>query len=79
MTIQLHAVGHTVTNPAEHISDGNTWNDCMHLDIAALMERDTVVTLPSWWNPKGSRLSVLIAVRRGMAIVNAHDLLARVD
>ncbi|MFL1493788.1 DUF4406 domain-containing protein [Pseudomonas antarctica] len=48
MTIQLHAVSHTVTNPAEHTSDGNTWNDCMHLDIAALMERDTVVTLPSW-------------------------------
>ncbi len=74
MTDSLRAVGHAVTNPAELNPDGGTWNDCMRRDIAALMDCDTVATLPGWENSKGARLEVLIAERLGMTVVNAHDL-----
>ncbi|WP_313629810.1 DUF4406 domain-containing protein [Pseudomonas sp.] len=74
MTASLRAVGHTVTNPAELNPDGGTWNDCMRRDIAALMDCDTVTTLPGWENSKGAGVEVLIAECLGMTVVNAHDL-----
>ena len=74
MTANLRADGHTVTNPAELNRDGGSWNDCMRRDIAALMDCDTVATLPGWEHSKGARLEVLIAERLGMTVVNAHDL-----
>ncbi|MHC8321188.1 DUF4406 domain-containing protein [Pseudomonas sp. GB2N2] len=74
MTANLRADGHTVTNPAELNPDGGSWNDCMRRDITALMNCDTVATLPGWEHSKGARLEVLIAERLGMTVVNAHDL-----
>ncbi|PQZ89468.1 MULTISPECIES: DUF4406 domain-containing protein [Pseudomonas] len=74
MTDNLRADGHTVTNPAELNPDGGTLNDCMRRDIAALMDCDTVATLPGGEYSKGARLEVLIAERSGMTVVNAHDL-----
>lgn len=77
MTTNLRAGGHTVTSPAELNPDGGTWNDCMRRDIAALMECNTVATLPGWEHSKGARLEVLIAQHLGMTVVNAHDLVKR--
>ena len=77
MTTSLRRKGHTVTNPAELNPGGGTWNDCMRRDIVALMECDTVATLPGWENSKVARLEVLIAERLGMTVVNAHDLVTR--
>lgn len=75
MTASLRAGGHTFTNPAELNPDGGAWNDCMRRDIVALMECNTVATLPGWENSKGACLEVLIVDRLGMTVVNAHDLL----
>jgi len=77
MTASLRAVGHTVTNPAEINPEGGTWTDCMRRDIAALMDCDTVATLPGWENSKGAKLEVLIAEKLGMTVVDAHDLVTR--
>ncbi|MBD8099849.1 DUF4406 domain-containing protein [Pseudomonas fluorescens] len=76
MTDSLRAGGHTVTNPGELNPDGGTWNDRMRLDIAALMECDTVATLPGWQESKGAQLEVLIAHHLGMTVVNARDLVS---
>jgi hypothetical protein len=76
MTANLRTGGHAVTNPAELNPDGGLWNDCMRRDIAALMDCDTVATLPGWEHSKGARLEVLIAERLGMTVVNAHDLVS---
>lgn len=76
MTSNLRADGHTVTNPAEINPNGGTWNDCMRRDIAALMNCDTVATLPGREHSKGARLEVLIAERLGMTVVSAHDLIS---
>ena len=48
----------------------------MRRDIAALMDCDTVVTLPDREHSKGARLEILIAERLGIVVVNTHDLLA---
>nr|WP_256261382.1 DUF4406 domain-containing protein [Pseudomonas gingeri] len=77
MTASLRAGGHTVTNPAELNPDGGTWNDCMRRDICALMDCDTVATLPGWEHSKGARLEVLIAERLGMTVVSAQDILMK--
>ncbi|PTR23700.1 MULTISPECIES: DUF4406 domain-containing protein [unclassified Pseudomonas] len=45
----------------------------MRLDIDALMDCDTVATLPGWAHSKGARLEVLIADRLGMTVVNDQD------
>ena len=76
MAASLRAGGHVVTNPAELNPDGGSWTDCMRRDIAALMECDTVATLPGWENSQGASLEVLIAERLGMTVVNAHDLVS---
>ncbi|MEN4946596.1 DUF4406 domain-containing protein [Pseudomonas proteolytica] len=49
----------------------------MRRDIAALMDCDTVATLPGWKESKGALLEVLITLHLGMRIVNAHELLTR--
>lgn len=77
MTTNLRAGGHIVTNPAEINPEGGTWTDCMRRNIVALMDCDTVATLPGWEHSKGARLEVLIAERLGMTVVNAHDLVKR--
>ena len=46
MTSQLRSADHTVTNPVEVNPDGGTWSDCMRRDIVALMDCDTMDTLP---------------------------------
>lgn len=76
MTSNLRDAGHIVTNPAEINPNGGTWNDCMRRDIAALMDCNTMATLPGWEHSKGARLEVLIADRLGMTVVNAHDLVS---
>ena len=74
MTTNLRADGHTVTNPAEINPNSDTWNDCMRRDIVALMDCDTVATLPGWAHSKGARLEVLIVERLGMTIVTSEDI-----
>jgi len=73
----LRAAGHSFINPAELNPDPGTWSECMRRDIAALMDCDTVATLPGWEHSKGARLEVLIAERLGMTVVIAHDLTFR--
>jgi hypothetical protein len=76
MTANLRAGGHVVTNPAELNPDGGSWTDCMRRDIAALMECDTVATLPGWQDSRGASLEVHIGKELGMKVVNAHDLVS---
>lgn len=72
----LRAAGHTVINPAELNPEPGTWSDCMRRDIAALMDCDTVATLPGWQDSRGASLEVHIGKELGMRVVNAHDLVS---
>ena len=62
--------------PCELNPGCGTWNDCMRRDIAALMNCDTVATLPGWEHSKDAGLEVLIAGRLSMTVVKAHDLVS---
>ena len=75
----LRAAGHSVINPAELNPDPGTWSECMRREIKALMECDTVATLPGWQDSRGARLEVHIGKELGMKVVNAHDLVIRDD
>lgn len=72
----LREAGHTVINPAELNPDPGTWSECMRRDIKALMDCDTVATLPGWQDSRGASLEVHIGKALGMRIVNAHDLVS---
>lgn len=76
MTASLRAAGHSVINPAELNPDSGTWSECMRRDITALMECDTVATLPGWQDSRGASLEVHIGKELGMKVVNAHDLVS---
>ncbi|VVQ11889.1 hypothetical protein PS922_04901 [Pseudomonas fluorescens] len=62
--------------PCELNPGCGTWNDCMRRDIAALMNCDTVATLPGSEHSKGAGLEVLIADRLSMTVVKARDLVS---
>lgn len=67
---------HTVINPAELNPDPGTWSECMRRDIKALMDCDTVATLPGWQDSRGASLEVYIGKELGMTVVNSHDLVS---
>jgi hypothetical protein len=46
----------------------------MRRDIKALMDCDTVATLPGWQDSCGASLEVHIGKALGMTVANAHDL-----
>lgn len=73
----LRAAGHSVINPAELNPDPGTWSECMRRDIKALMDCDTVATLPGWNDSRGASLEVHIGRELGMTVVNAHDLVSK--
>ncbi|CAN7249206.1 DUF4406 domain-containing protein [Pseudomonas brassicacearum] len=73
---RLRAAGHIVINPAELNPDPGTWSECMRRDIKALMDCDTVATLPGWQDSRGASLEVHFGKALGMRVVNAHDLVS---
>ena len=76
VTSALRNAGHIVINPAELNPDPGTWSECMRRDIKALMDCDTVATLPGWQDSRGASLEVHIGKALGMRVVNAHDLVS---
>lgn len=73
---RLRALGYTVVNPAEINPDSSmSWHDCMRADIRALMDCDTVATLPGWLESSGAHLEVHIGHRVGMCIVEAASII----
>ena len=73
---RLRALGYTVINPAEINPESTmSWHDCIRADIRALMDCDTVATLPGWLNSAGAHLEVHIAHRVGMRIVEVASII----
>ena len=62
-TAALRGFGYEVVNPAElcaHLEDP-TWQECMRIDLTALLGCDAVATLAGWENSRGARLECQIA------------------
>jgi hypothetical protein len=66
----LRAKGYDVVNPAELNPDpGATWEQCMRVDIAALMTCDAIALLPSWSDSRGAKLEKHVADALGMRAI----------
>lgn len=63
----LRASGYEVVNPAELNPDPNaSWEQCMRVDIAALMSCTAIAMLPGWEHSRGAKLERQIADALGM-------------
>jgi hypothetical protein len=66
---QLRNLGYTVISPHElNPQTGSTYEDCMRLDIAALVFCDAIALLPGHENSRGARLEKAIGEALGMKI-----------
>lgn len=74
---RLRSAGFVVVNPAELNPDaeakGLTWNQCMRVDIRALMECEYVFMLPGWRASRGANLEHHIAQSLGMGLLGAKE------
>jgi hypothetical protein len=64
---RLRAQGYDVVNPAELNPDPNaTWEQCMRVDLAALVTCDEIHMLPQWQDSRGAKLELHVATALGM-------------
>lgn len=67
---RLRAMGYTVINPAEIVTDQTAeWIDCMLADIPQLIGCDGIALLPGWETSKGARIEHCIAQSLGKLVV----------
>lgn len=77
VALALRMAGFDVVNPAElHQKESPSWADCMRVDIAALVECESIVMLPGWQQSRGARLELHIARELGLRVYGLHTLLA---
>lgn len=77
VALALRMSGFDVVNPAElPMKKDPSWADCMRVDIAALVECDSIVMLPGWQQSRGARLELHIARELGLRVYGMHTLLA---
>lgn len=64
---RLRGLGYDVVNPAElNPNHGASWEDCMRVDIPALLTCGTIALLPGWVDSRGASLEAYIAEKLGM-------------
>jgi hypothetical protein len=65
----LKQKGYQVENPVKYASPSMTWEECMKIDIAILVNCDAIALLPYWINSRGARLECKIAKSLGLKII----------
>lgn len=74
---RLRQLGYEVVNPAELNPDhGKSWEDCMRVDIPALLTFGTIALLPGWVDSRGASLEAYIAEKLGMGFMPSGITLA---
>jgi hypothetical protein len=66
----LRAWGHDVVSPAEIVpaEAGATWEDCLRLDLAALVTCEAIALLRGWPQSPGARLELTEALALGLRV-----------
>lgn len=69
----LRAQGHRVFSPAEMNDDHLTYEECMYVDVNAVVNKcKWVVVLPSWRYSVGTNVEVFVANSCGVPVMEAH-------
>lgn len=71
---RLRKLGYDVVNPAELCSSSATWEECMKLDLTALLTCDILALLEGWQESRGAHLEMNVAHRVKIKIVLIADL-----
>lgn len=72
--LRLEGMGYDVVNPVDLCVNPTSWEQCMRIDLAALLTCDMIALLPGWQKSRGAHLEVNIAHQVGIEIVSAKDL-----
>ena len=80
VTFLLRQMGHTVVSPVElntkyGVFPCREWAPAMKVDIAALMECDTIVLLDGWENSRGATMEHSLALQVGITILTTRNFL----
>lgn len=73
---RLRDLGYEVTNPADinPEPDNASWHECLRNDLAALLGCDAVALLDGWENSMGAKFEVDVALRLGMEVIAAKEI-----
>lgn len=66
---KLRADGFDVVNPAE-LPEGNTWEDCLRIDLREMCTCSAIALMPGWEGSKGANLELHVAHRLGMEVMH---------
>jgi hypothetical protein len=64
----IRALGYEPVNPhkLDHSGHGKTWEEYMHVDLAALKECDAIYVLDDWKDSPGAKVEVRMALQDGL-------------
>lgn len=72
--LRLEGMGYDVVNSVDLCVNSTSREECMRIDLAALLTCDMIALLPGWQKSMGARLEVNLAHQVGIEIVSAKDL-----
>ena len=73
---RLRAAGYNVVNPAEkYLPTSAHWSEHLRADIKAMMDCDSVATLPGWAASKGAKLELSVARPLGFTVLSVEQWL----
>ncbi|MEW6166032.1 MAG: dATP/dGTP pyrophosphohydrolase domain-containing protein [Pseudomonadota bacterium] len=72
---RLRSLGYDVVNPAELNPDFETpYDECLRVDLKALLDCDTIAMLDGWMDSNGAHLEMHIAHRVGIRVIEARRI-----
>ena len=70
----LYTKGYIPVNPVKGEEDGKDWSYYMKKDIQKLLSCDAIYVLSDWYDSKGARLEINIALELGLEVILEGEL-----
>ena len=66
---QLKSRGFKTLNPVKHEKDGKPWDYYLRKDIRKLTKCDGIILLDDWYESRGARLELKVAIGLGLKVL----------